>query len=238
MAYSIWSNGLLIEEPYKSCCYINEYQWNMIHDLNAGAKRNFAKITLGEEYVICAVGQPIRRAHVDINNSTLFIPTWAIQKLKTDGVGEHACVEWCTDEYFPNATRIVLRPHDYTFYELDIKKELEHALTQYGMLQIGVSIPIHVEGSEFMFDIIHLEPASIVLMEGDEVEIEFEKSFNQPEVSKKTSNVEVDFDSPILPTISIPTYTGHTLGGVEPPRAPDGRRWNPWRNMGLRPTYS
>jgi hypothetical protein len=236
MAYSIWSNSLLLEEPYKTCCYINEYEWNKINELNAGAKRIFAKITAGEHYVICALGQPVCSADVNITNSTLFLPTWAIQKLKLDGVGEQLSVEWCSDEYFPNATQIILRPHDYAFYESDVKKELEYALTQYGVLELGICIPINLEGSEFMFDIIHLEPASIVLMEGDEVEIEFEKSFNQPEVPKKVSTVEVDFDSPILPSISIPTDNGNTLGGLEPPRAPDGRRWNPWRNMGLRPT--
>ena len=181
MAYIIWSNALLLDEPAKSCCYVNESKWNMIYDLNNSAKRIFARITVDQKYVICAVGQPVRTADIDITDSTLFLPTWAINKLNIDGVGEVANVEWCTEEYFPNATKIIVRPQDYKFYESDIKEELEHALTQYGVLEVGTSIPIQIQalnGLEINFDVIHLEPATIVLMEGNEVSIEFEKSFN------------------------------------------------------------
>ena len=231
MSYIIWSNTLLLDEPAKTCCYVNESKWNEIYDLNNSAKRIFAKITVGQQSVICAVGQPVINADIDITNSTLFVPVWAINKLKVDGVGEVANVEWCTEEYFPNATRILVRPQDYKFYESDVKEELEHALTQYGVLEVGTSIPIQIQalnGLEINFDVIHLEPATIVLMEGNEIAIEFEKSFNEPEAVKNTSMMDIDFDSPMIPLGLPPVDGGHVLGGTSVPRLPDGRRWNPW----------
>lgn len=228
MVYIIWSNAFLADDHAKTCCYLNENQWNAIYDLHDSAKRIFAKITVGQQSVICAVGQPVRNADIDITDYTLFLPLWAINKLKVDGVGELANVEWCSEEYFPNATRIIVRPQDYKFYESDVKEELEHALTQYGVLEVGTSIPIQIQalnGLEIHFDVIHLEPATIVLMEGNEVAIEFEKSFNQPEPVQNTSAMDIDFDSPMIP---LEKPAGHVLGGTTARRLPDGRRWNPW----------
>lgn len=68
---------------------------------------------------------------------------------------------------FPEATRIVLRPHSSTFYESNIKDELEIALTEYGVLQLGMTVPIKIKAINNIidFDIVALEPASIVLMQ-------------------------------------------------------------------------
>lgn len=241
MLYSIWSHALLSDQSDTICCFTNEVEWNKIHDLNTGVKRIFAKISLNGKSVICPLGQPIRHALIDLegmDSSAMFIPVWAVRTLNGSGVGDMATIEWCSEEYFPEATRVVLRPHDHTFYESDIKKELEFALTQYGVLELGSTIPIIIKAlhnREYNFDIIALEPASVVLMEGDEVAIEFEKAFNAPvDTPKTTTSMPVDFDDAPMISIPVANDSGHVLGGVNVPPRPDGRRWNPWRNMGLR----
>ena len=241
MAYSIWSHALLLEQPTTTCCFVMEHEWNKIHDANANAKRIFAKISLNGLSIICALGHPVRNTLIDaqsINHPALFIPVWAVRTLKSNGVGDIANIEWCSEEYFPEATRIIVRPQDYSFYESDIKKELEEALTEYGVLQMGTTIPIKIKAlknSEYQFDIITLEPASIVLMQGDEIAIEFEKSFNEPVAQTAPVKVEVDFDAPIIPAKESIVDGGYVLGETSQPRLPDGRRWYHWMNTGLRP---
>jgi len=239
MVYSIWAHALLLEQPNSACCFTGEHEWNKIYDSHTGAKRIFAKICINDSTLICPLGEPIRNALVDINSlehPPIFIPAWAVRSLKVEGVGDTATVEWCSEEYFPDATKIILRPHDHTFYESDVKKELEEALTQYGVLQVGLTIPIKIQAlnnREIQFDVIALEPASTVLMQGDEVEIEFEKSFNEPErPATVAAPVEVG-DLPMIPEpIRSPIVVdgGHLLGGEPIRRLPDGRRWYHWMN--------
>lgn len=233
MSYFIWSYALLLEQPDAACCFVGEYEWNRLYNEHP-VKRLFAKITYNNKTIVCALGAPIREALIDIDidtNKPLFIPYWAFENLTFDGLGSTAQVEWLSEEHFPDATRLVLRPHDYAFYNSDIKAELEGALTRYGVLQKGTTIPIAITGDyTIQFDIVELEPASVVLMQGDEVAIEFEKSFNElliPSPPLEAPKQVVMDDSPMVPVPSI-IDGGHLLGGANR-RLPDGRAWNRWR---------
>lgn len=245
MSYLIWSHALMVEQPGTPCCYIGEKEWNKVHNENEGVRRIFAKITLNDKTVICPLGEPIREALIDVNdrkNCPAFIPLWAFDKLTIEGLGSKADIQWCSEEFFPEATRIVIRPHSSTFYESNIKDELEVAFTEYGVLQVGLRLPIKVKALNNRIidvDIVALEPASIVLMQGDDVEIEFEKTFDEmlipdlvPTLVPPTQHV-FDDDTPMITNVSTAVAVvdgGHVLGGKNVERLSDGRVWNHWRN--------
>ena len=251
MVYSIWSYALLLDPPDTVCCYVSEREWNRINDEMGEVKRIFAKIKFNNKTVVCALGPPIREALIDLNVKDVcpvFIALWAFDFLTLEGVGSRAEIEWCSEEMFPEATRIVLRPHKSVFYQSNAKYELEDALTQYGILQVGTTIPIKIKALDnyiIDFDVIELEPSSIALMQGDEVAIEFEKTFDQmmnPDVPPENTLVappqirfDDDNDEPMISVANANSTMrvidgGHVLGGVRKPRLTDGRLWTHWRN--------
>jgi hypothetical protein len=154
-------------------------------------------------------------------------------------------VEWITEEYAPEATRIVLRPHDSAFFHGDAREQLEPVLTQYGILRKGVTIPVPLEtlgGYVVLCDVIQTEPADLVIMEGDEVAIEFEEATDAVGAAAIATAVtapprplpfEPMESTPMVPALpsepSPQEPQGHVLGGQVRPRLPDGRAWNPYR---------
>jgi hypothetical protein len=135
-------------------------------------------------------------------------------------------VTWLTQEAFPEATRIVLRPQDSAFYHADAKEELERALTRLGVIRTGDTILIPLDclgGYQIPFDVVITEPANIVLAEGDEVIMEFEEALDA--ISPEESEEEEEESEEAAP----PEPQGQKLGG-EVRYLPDGRRWNPWRD--------
>lgn len=194
-------------------------------------------------------------AHAADAHAPLFVPYWVLERLGANGMGETVTVEWRSEEAFPEATRIVLRPHDSAFYHGDAKAELEAALTRLGVLRTGdtVTIPLTVLGGfEIGFDVVATEPADVVLMQGDEVAIEFEaardgaaeaQSVQLPQLPQPRPGTPSPFEgddlfSPIAPAALGPAEAqpqplhfpgaGQALGGTSR-RMPDGRPWNPWR---------
>jgi hypothetical protein len=153
-------------------------------------------------------------------------------------------VEWIQEESFPEATKIVLRPHDSAFYHADAKEELERCLTQVGVLKEGTTIRVKIAelgGFEIYFDVVKTEPANVVLMQGDEVAIEFMEAMDEAPLSYRSSPVslppqeEFKETEQMIPSVLAPEQKemvydgGYTLGGTVKPRLPDGRAWNPWR---------
>lgn len=233
MNYAVWSHAFLLDKPDVSCCFVNEYMWIQLHELYPVAKRLFAKIKSGDKTLHCALGQPVRSS---TTAESVFLPQWAIDYLNIYEMGGIYEIEWLSEECFREATRIVLRPHDSSFYSADIKEELETALTQYGILHTGTTIPISIKALgdyEIKFDVVSLEPATNVLLQGDEVAIEFERTDDVPAplVYKQNRN-ETSEDTSILPEVlPIINSGGYTLGGTQRPNLPDGRKWNHWRNV-------
>ena len=246
MNFSVWSQSFISDTVDLSVCNVDESTWSRIHDENSEAKRIFAKITLGGETVYCALGNPVRSPDIESDHPHLFLPPTILSSLNADGVGDCVTVEWIQEEAFPEATKIVLRPHDSAFYHADAKEELERSLTQVGILKEGTIIQVKIAelgGFEIYFDVVKTEPANVVLMQGDEVAIEFMEAMDEAPLSYTSSPTSVvslpqeEFkeSEPMVPTAAAPEQKtmiydgGYTLGGATRPRLPDGRAWNPWR---------
>jgi hypothetical protein len=230
MNYTVWSHNFIYDENDSSICNVNLIEWRRLHDENETAERLFAKISVGEKTVYIALGTPITGELIPASTHTaLFLPSWALGLLCCEGSGETVTVEWLDSESFPEATRIVLRPHDSAFFHADAKEELERALTSIGVLQLGTTIPVALSalgGFSVNVDVVGLEPTALVLMQGDEVVIEFEEALDAPAPPPSSPEPQPIVTPP--PEVAVPP-AGHQLGGISRPRGPDGRSWNPWR---------
>jgi hypothetical protein len=206
---------------------VSPRQWNRITGENPGS-RLISQIQYRDKSVYVALGTP----NPEIDGSGLYLPSWVLDNLGAEGSGQIAGVEWLTEDAFPEATRIVLRPHDSAFYHADAKEELEVALTRIGVIQQGDTLLIPLKtlgGYEVAFDVITTEPANIVLAQGDEVAIEFEESLDTTVIERPVTPLP---DPVVQPDVEPePLPQGNLLGGDSATRImPDGRRWNPWRD--------
>ena len=229
--FNAWSQDFLQEgDSDLFTCFLEEAAWRRLHDTMPDAKRIFAYIRNGERVHACALGQPVRGG---LGEDALYLPPWVLQSLQLEGAGDAINVDWITEDFAPEATKLVLRPHESAFYQANARDELEPVLTRYGILQAGMTIPVPVEalgGYVVSFDVVRCEPADLVLLEGDEVEIEFEKALDDVGVPAEPT---AQMDGVMIPTPSAPAPEpepqGNLLGGTVRPRLPDGRAWNPWR---------
>ena len=224
----LWST-IFTDSTDWATCILPVHAWRRVTDDNEGS-RLIAKITVGEQTIYAALGTPVQ----EDDTAKLYLPTWMLDQLGVVGEGKNAEVSWLSEEAFPEATRIVLRPHDSAFYHADAKEELERALTQLGILRQGDTLVIPLAclgGFEVVFDVVVTEPANIVLAHGDEVAIEFEGALDAietPEMRPDTPRPESpELFEEILPAPQI--IPGQQLGG-QARLMPDGRRWNPWRD--------
>jgi len=241
--YRLWTSAFLTEPIDEVGCYTTEEEWTRIHESLPEAKRIFGRCVVGEKEIICALGSPMRGLQDFTNDiQPLVIPMWFHSHLDIQEGSESYAVEWMAEESFPEATKIVLRPHDSAFYHADAKEELESALTRFGVLQKGITIPVTLAclgGFQVMFDIVALEPANVVLMEGEEVEIEFEEALDAFPPRPPTPfapeppmivREQMPFSEEMLPPSPVEEPpAGVVLGGMRRKPLADGRPWNPWR---------
>ena len=226
----LWSAIFLSEDSDWATCSVSPYRWRQITDENPDAQRIIARVEFDSKTIYVPLGSPV--AH-DSHNS-LFLPKWAISNLGIDGTGEVAEVTWLSQEAFPAATRIVLRPHDSAFHTVDAKEELEIALTRLGVLRRGDTLVIPIGGLggyEITFDVMITEPADVVLAEGDEVAMEFEEALDTVPSAPEPTPPEPSAPEPMIETPPCGhVLSGHTLGGQPTRRMADGRAWNPYRD--------
>lgn len=230
----LWSHIFVSEEDEKPTCTLNKEAWTALMNRHEGCHRLFAKIDVEDKTLYSALG-----SYTDCGpgegRTRLILPRWGLDILSALGMGEPAAVTWLTEEAFPPATRIVLRPHDSAFYHADAKEELELALTTIGVLQQGQTIMVSLKAlGDFpmSFDVVELDPANVVLADGEEVAIEFEAALDAPDPVERpdTPIPESAFASMIAET--APTTfigEGRTTGGKNRYTA-DGRPWNPHRD--------
>lgn len=219
----LWSN-IFLEEADWATCSVSVATWRKITEEHEGT-RQIARIKSGEREVYIALGTP----NNVVAENQIYVPSWLVDHLGVDGAGNTVEVTWLTQEAFPEATRIVLRPQDSAFYHADAKEELERALTRLGVIRTGDTILVPLEslgGYEIPFDVVLTEPANIVLAQGDEVIMEFEEALDAIS-SEEESEEETEVVTP--EPEPQPEPQGQTLGG-EVRYLPDGRRWNPWRD--------
>jgi len=233
-SYALWSQAF-IDISDDATCMVEEREWTRLQDENIDAKRIFGRIGYEGDWIHFALGSPVRANDFEPSEHPLmFVPHWIQEHLGLNGSGDVVEVEWMQQEAFPEATKIVLRPHDSAFHDANAKEELERALTRYGVLQAGSTIPIPIESMGnyvIMFDVVETQPAELVLLEGDEVEIEFARALNSPEptVPPVTRPPTPRPFEEMISEEPVDFAPGIPLGGISRPRLADGRAWNPWR---------
>jgi len=228
-----WSPIFVLDDTSSfdwATCAVNQSLWRQITE-EYTSSRLIASIECNGETMYMALGSPVQDMSESIEKR-LYLPSWVLNRLSIQGMGDSCKIQWLPQDAFPQATRIVLRPHDSAFYHADAKEELERALTRLGVLRKGDTILVPIEllgGYEIAFDITECEPANIVLADGDEVAVEFEAAWDQPPETQIPVDTEASEDA-ILPVQEFrsPVDVGTPLGGVTR-RMPDGRPWNPYR---------
>jgi len=240
MSYSAWSTAYLTDSVEQTRIYVSEREWRRIHDEQPEAQRIFGRLMSGDKDVYCPLGEPIKMGHFnnENNQTPIVVPSWALTILGLEGSGEDLEITWLSEDAFPNATKVILRPHDSAFFHGDIKEELERELTAYGVIAEGTTIPVpvkYLDGFSVQMDIIRTHPANIVLLDGDEIEFDFETALDVPEPEHippfPSYETEPVIAAPPVEPIAEPIAEpiGNRLGGVNRPPLPDGRPWNPWR---------
>ena len=246
--YTVWSTAYLADAGATAntgMCYGNIGTWREAHDEQADATRLIALITAGSRTLYCPLGNPVDdsdlRGGAGAALPHIYLSYEHLEKLGLEGSGEQAEVTWLSQEAFPEATRIVLRPHDSAFYHANAKEELERELTRRGVLCEGDTILLRLEelgGYEMAFDVVKTEPANVVLAEGEEVAIEFEEALDaaaaRPPTPCPTEEAPPFFPelATMLPSSVTEGGAGTRLGGEPAKRLADGRPWNPWREGG------
>ena len=225
--YSIWSTAYLEYEFNLYTCYISETLWRKINN-DQITNRMFAKINKGDKYWICAVGAPINTAFPQLSEDVenIFVPLWMLEQIGCQGQGEILDIDWMPCEAFDETTKVVLKHLDGEEEVENIQEYLSNELTKLAILQKHTLI--QVENLRYLVE--KLEPSSVVLCQGDNVELEFSVS-RPPTPIPSAPPVLTNPDEDELPTLE--TTQGNLLGGVQ-----RTERFNPWRNKDFKPSSS
>ncbi len=216
-----------IYSPVKLCnafsAGVTESLWKeMMENENAG--RCFLRIESNGKDWICPIGQPISEQNLD---DAVFLPSWMTNCAGFQGTGEAVTICELDKEAFPEATKLTLRVIDSAFYNAQVKEELEHALSNLGVVKKHSLFQIPIQGLggyEIEVFVANTEPADIVLCEGDEVVVEFEEPVDQiqppPRPPTPVPPQPQPFPDTILQEFQQQTSgfvafrgEGHTLGG-------------------------
>jgi len=230
----LWSPAFASEDVDTMTCTLEKSAWRSLMNTHEGSRRLFAKIECGDKTLYSAVGSFTESMEGGEERKRIILPYWALDVLSTTGMGDLAEITWLPEDAFPAATRIVLRPHDSAFYHSDAKEELEAALTRIGVLQKGQTIMVCIQAlGDFpmSFDVLELEPANVVLADGEEVVMEFEAALDVPPepVARPDTPIPESAFASMIPEV-VPVLTGgRRLGGTNRVTA-DGRAWNPHRD--------
>jgi len=224
--YSVWSTVYLGQDVEDYNCYLNENAWKRITN-EIPTNRMFARVIKGDKFWVCALGSPVR-TEIDSVNS-IFIPQWMLGQIDCNGEGEELEVEWLPSEVFDESTKIVLQPHDTTFHCAEIQDILSYELTKLAVLQKDTTIKVKIQELDVQFIVKSIEPASVVMCQGDEVTLEFEESID--EITRAPTPYPFD-EMPALLEPSAPL--------AEPEIQPQNPivRFNPWRNKDFKPNVS
>ena len=230
----IYSTDFLNQTTNSSLVYISEKDW-LRHLDSLHCNRIFAMLRFNDGSTHYSPVSALVRDDFDtVIDDSIYIPLWMIPAAQE--MGSEIEVDFFPEEAFPEALKIVLRPLDSAFYNTNAEEELTQALTQIGVLKQGSTIHLNLSGLggyPMEFYIAHLEPAELVLCNGDEVVIEFEEAVDQFD-GRRPPTPPPPPPEVLVPMVSAdgppPPSEGQRLGGVTR-RMPDGRAWNPWREV-------
>ena len=229
--YSIYFTVYLEQEVSNYNCYVNETEWTRITNANP-TTRLFARISNNEKEWYVALGQPVQ-TNLE-NNKTLFVPNWMLEQISVVGDGTSFNVEWIPVDFFENSTHIRLKMVDFDYDAND--EELSVEFTKLGILQRGTKIHINMpslDNQTIIYEVFDVEPANVVLCQGDEVSLEFVKDIPKNTIARPPSPY------PFLPELLFPPSapeaepTNNILGGTK-----REERYNPWRSKDFKPPFS
>ena len=227
--YKLYSTLFLETDVESYNCYVNEDLWKRItNDLMVN--RILIRINNGTDYWVCSLGQPIHTSFDSQNH--IYLPKWMLEQIGCEGMGETINVDWFPSDVFDHSTKIVLQPHTSIAGIDGIQDILSYEFTKLAVLKKGSTIVVNMP-EEMKFEVVGLEPASIVLCEGDEVELEFMESLDA--IARPPTPYPFEaLPSLLQPEPSAPepeTLVAPTLGGIK-----RQERFNPWRNKDFKPT--
>lgn len=228
--YTLASTEYLDTDVDNAVCYIGHHDW--ASRLDEG-RRLFVLLKFEGASHMSAV-EHIAPRHIpsDMENP-IFVPLWMIPP--DAPIGGDIEVEFFTEEAFPAATRIVLKPLDSAFYNTDAKEMLTAALSRLGVLQKEKTVMLRLQelgGYEIGFFVTELEPADTVLLDADEVAVEFEEAADQWDGRRPDTPIPPPIEPMVSEDLSGSLQEGQQgtiLGGGPVRRLPDGRAWNPYR---------
>ena len=239
--YSIWSTEYLELEVDSYMCYVNDRVWRRITN-DIITNRIFARITNGEKFWICALGAPIRTNFDTLeqestsSNPNLFVPNWMLEQIGCEGSGSLLEVEWMPSEAFDESTKIVIQPIDTEIIMNNIQELLSNELTKLAILQKNTKIYIKIpelDGFQIEYIVRDLEPASVVLCQGDEVDLEFFYERVPTPIPPLPELLYNDIVPSAPPVLEEPILEEPILGGIKR----EGR-FNPWRDKDFKPNTS
>lgn len=226
--YTLMTTEYLYTEADTAVCYLSHHDW--VHRLGDNA-RLFALLQFDDGSTHMAAVEQVHPQQIPSDvDRPIFVPLWMIPT--SQPLGEPLEVEFYTENAFPAATRLVLKPLDSAFYNTDVKEMLTGALTRLGVVEKGKTVMLRLEelgGFEMGFYISEVEPANVVLLNADEVVVEFEEAADQWDGRPPAPPPAVDDTPMVTPAAEEVKPQGTVLGGGPVRRLPDGRAWNPYR---------
>lgn len=172
-----------------------------------GSRRKFLRIEHpdGLDDWIAPIGEPVTVDESEEHETSrnLYLPLWMIDAGHFRGEGEEAVLTIMDEEFFPNATKIVLRVIDSAFYNADIKEELERALSAMGVIKQHTTLQIPIQalgGYTVEVFIAETEPANVVLCDGEEVAVEFQEPLDQIAPPRPATPIPEPLPLPVLST--------------------------------------
>lgn len=227
----LYSTDFLNYQTESYLVYISETEWIRYMD-SLHCNRIFASMRFNDGTVHYSPVSALMK-NEEREEEVIYAPLWMIPP--SHEIGSEIEVEFLPEEAFPEALRIVLRPLDSAFYNTNPEEELTRALTHIGVLKTGSIVSVNLSelgGYTMEFFIVNLEPAEIVLCNGDEVIIEFEEAADQWDGRRPPTPPPPppEILQPMVPVEGAGGTDGQRLGGVAR-RMPDGRAWNPYRQV-------
>ena len=249
--YKLYSTYFLENDVEQYNCYVNDTLWKRItNDLMAN--RIIIRINHTSHFWLCSLGQPIYTTFDSTNH--IYLPKWMIDQLNCEGVGESVTLDWFPSDVFDFSKKITLQPHTDISYIDNIQDVLSCELTKLAVLKKDSTIEVCMLGVDtlFKFNVVGLEPANIVLCEGDEVTLDFDYSLTTPTPSTSRSTVHSTARPPspyppeATPTVlynDVQPSEANILGGVQREANILGgvqrdSKYNPWRIKGFMPKSS
>lgn len=237
---SVWSQEFLNEAQRDwALCFVSEHDWRSITASLPNALRIFGRFEAPDGATFyCPLGVPVNIP--EDPEDAVYLPFWLLDRHGLTGCGETLQVSWVSQEAFPHAQRILLRPHDTAFFHGDAREEMEQHLTRLGVVQAGETLLLPMSelgGFAVAVYVASLEPDT-ALMQGEEVALEFEESVDTlvstPPIRPQTPEPAAASPEPMIPAEAVNAVVqtvvqGRRLGGETRSPLSDGRPWNPYR---------